>query len=265
MDCREAEELLPAYALNALSPDEITLVEAHLDRCPWCKTLLREQVQVAAALAQVAEPFELPQKLRASTLKAAKEQVRHRRAPRGQLHTSGRLVMGVAASVAILLLAAVTAITVRTSGQINDLKEENADMMAHVSELSGKDQKLVDMLMEQRSLNYILASDDKQVLSLQGSESVPQAQGVLMIAVRSGSAILMANGLEPSSGDQAYHVWLKKDDYRATVGRLSVDETGWGVLTMWPEQPITFFQHVWVTKDDAPTGSTVLWGSIAPQ
>ena len=75
MNCREAEELLPAYALNALGAEESALVEEHLDTCPWCPTLLREHAEVAAALAQAAEPFQPSPGLKDGAMKAAGEHI----------------------------------------------------------------------------------------------------------------------------------------------------------------------------------------------
>ena len=60
MDCRDIEELLPAFALNALSPDETASVEWHVESCPWCAALGRENLQAAAALARAAGPSPAP-------------------------------------------------------------------------------------------------------------------------------------------------------------------------------------------------------------
>ena len=53
MDCREVEDLIPAYALDALSPEEALEVGSHLEGCPFCGALLREQG--SADLADLAE------------------------------------------------------------------------------------------------------------------------------------------------------------------------------------------------------------------
>ena len=262
MDCKDVEGLLPAYALDALDPQETAEVEAHLDTCPWCAALMREQVQVAASLAQAAELIEPPQGLRSSTLKAVgaqgqpSHQVRRRR-----LLLPGRLAMGAAASVVVGLIAAIIGLGFYTSDQVNDLQEENAQLSVQLSQLSRQDDRLLNMFVEQRSLSYIMASTDKQVLALQTSDAVPQARGMLLISSQGGSGILMAKGLEPSSGDDAYYVWMGRDGQSFIVGRLSVDETGWGVLTLWPEQPISLFQNVWVNAGLTP--APVLWGSIS--
>jgi anti-sigma factor RsiW len=47
----EAAELLGAYALDALDPDEAALVEAHLDECPRCRAEVARHHEVAGLLA----------------------------------------------------------------------------------------------------------------------------------------------------------------------------------------------------------------------
>jgi anti-sigma factor RsiW len=47
----EAAELLGAYALDALDPDEAALVEEHLDQCPRCRAEVARHHEVAGLLA----------------------------------------------------------------------------------------------------------------------------------------------------------------------------------------------------------------------
>ena len=272
MDCRQAEELLPAYALDALSPEEEASVEGHLEVCPWCPALLQQHLQVATALAQAAEPSPPPQGLRTSILRQVERQSLPRdRSARG-LPRMAQVALGAAASVVVLLLSGIVAVGILTSRQMDDLQRENTALTVQVSQLAHKDEKIVDMFQEQRSVNYVMASLDldRQVLPLQGGEEVPRAEGMLLIASQGGTGVLMVRGLEPSSRDNEYHVWLERDGHLFIVGRLSVDDTGWGTLTLWPEQPITFFRKVWVTAEAAsstsgPKGSPVLWGVIGPR
>ena len=269
MDCRQVEELLPAYALNALGGEETDMVEAHLDACPWCTNLLREHLHVSSALAQVAEASQPPQALKTRTLKAIGGRAHQRPGRRTPVFTPARFVLASSAIVGVLLLAAVIAFGIRMTQQVDDLQRENSELAAQISQVAAEDEKLVDMVMEQRSLTYFMAAADKQVSWLKGEGAVPEAEGMLMIASRSGAGILMAKGLEPSSGEKAYQVWLTRDGQPVTVGRLLVDEAGWGILTLWPDQPITLFQQVSVTEEpvegsSSPTGSPVLWATIAP-
>ncbi len=263
MDCRAVEELLPAYALSALAPEEEEVVEAHLGSCPWCPALLRDQLLVASALSGVAEGAELPQRIKASTLKAVDShpaQIMGQRKPPVKL---GHLALGAAAAVAVLLLAAVIALSVRLTGQVNDLQDENDLLQTQVARLTETDDKLVDMVLEQRSLSYVMAVSDGQVMSLQAAEG-DDSRGVLMIAPHAGTGVLLTRGLEPSAEDHTYDVWLEKDGESVAVGNLTVDEWGWGHMPLWPSQPITLFQKVWVTMEPAEGDtSRVLWGNIA--
>ncbi len=47
----EIRELLGAYALDAVDPDEVSTVEAHLATCPRCRDEVREHREVASLLA----------------------------------------------------------------------------------------------------------------------------------------------------------------------------------------------------------------------
>ena len=268
MDCEAAEELLPSYALNALSEQETALVEAHLTTCHWCSTLLREHLQVAAALAQGAERSQLPQGLKGRTMRAVESQ--RRKSPRKSWppqegRPPARWLAGVAASLAVLLLAASIGISVHMTSQVDDLQDENDEL---ASQLAQGEERLANLLLEQRSMSYVIASPDKQVLPLQGVSGDPEAEGVLMIGDQGDVAILMARGLEPSSGDDSYQVSLKKDGQPVVVDSLPVDQNGWGVLMLWADQPITSFQTVEVTKDteEGSNASTrrrpVLWSTL---
>jgi anti-sigma-K factor RskA len=266
LHCKEVEGLLPAYALNALGPEEESMVESHIDGCPWCSALVREHFQAAAALSQAAEQLEPPPALKDRIIRAAK-----RRPQRQRERVSGfslnRFVLGAASTFAVLLLAAVLTFGIMMSQQIDDLQEENAGLVAQASLASEEDEKLMNLVKEQRSVSYILASTDRQVSLIQGPAAEPEAQGMLMLSSEVGPGVLMAKGLEPAPTGKAYYVWLVRNGERVTVGSFTVDESGWGMVTLWPEQPITVFQQVQVTEEvmgsSSPSSSSpILWASI---
>ncbi|TET95070.1 MAG: hypothetical protein E3J29_07465 [Dehalococcoidia bacterium] len=59
MECKEVGELLDAYALGALGPEETGPIEEHLADCLRCWEHLKE-AQKAAALLVLAVPLEQP-------------------------------------------------------------------------------------------------------------------------------------------------------------------------------------------------------------
>jgi|CXWL01.1.fsa_nt_gi anti-sigma-K factor RskA len=64
MNCEECEELLGAYALDALPDDERSAVQAHLTTCPEHAAKASELRAVAALLHDAAEPMTPPAGLR---------------------------------------------------------------------------------------------------------------------------------------------------------------------------------------------------------
>ena len=286
MDCRQSEELLPAYALSTLRPEETAAIEEHLDRCPWCPSLLRENLLVPAALAQLAEEAELPPGLKKRTLKAVQAEAKRGVRREGPIFAGSGILVGAVASVSVLMLASVIAVGVLMSNQMGDLEKENSEMTSNVSQLSSqietlqeensqlmtnlvqlsqRDDELIEMFRDQLSVTYLLASPTKDVLVLSGGQS---AQGMLMVSNRGSSGVLVASGLKPTSESMAYQVWLRQGDLWLPVGHMYVDERGWGVVSLAPGQPISLFQQVWVTgeerQDPAGAGESrpVLWATI---
>ncbi len=269
MDCHDVEEHLAAYALNALSADEALRVESHLDGCPFCSALVTEHVQVAASLAMAADEVPLPGSLKRATLKRVGRHARRSRRFSLPSLTLGKVALAATSSVSVILVAALVAIgivNVHMSDEIDDLQHDNITLASQVTQLEEMDGRLENMFQEQRTMSYMMASPDKETVPLEGGN----AQGVLLISSEGGTGLLMARGLEPPRGERGYYVWLRKDGGEPIlVGRLSVDDTGWGMLTVWPKQSIHVFQQVVVAEPEAATEEApsrpVLWGSIAPR
>ena len=272
MDCRQVESLLPAYALSALEGQEERAVEEHLSICPWCASILNEQIKVATALAGAAHRHELPSDLKSRLMR----QVQDRPGNAGKSRKGPRVLtptLLAASMAAIFFVVALVAVSVLIFGEIDDLQEDTAGLTAQLSDLAAEDQQLMDVLMEQRSISYIMASPSRQMVPLEGPERVSGAQGILLISSpNSSTALLMAKGLEPLAEGHSYYVWLSGDSEPTTMGTLTVDSHGWGVLSLGPSRSISFFQNVWITDEpasevatSAPSGTPVLWGNISGQ
>ncbi|MGH2349168.1 MAG: zf-HC2 domain-containing protein, partial [bacterium] len=66
----QIQSLLPAYALDALTPDEVRAVEDHLPGCPECRRDLTAFSTVAATMADSVVMTTPPPALRARVLEA---------------------------------------------------------------------------------------------------------------------------------------------------------------------------------------------------
>ena len=70
MNCDEAEDLLGAYALDALPADDAASMRAHLDGCAEHAAKAAELRAVALRMHELAEPIEAPVRLRGRVLDA---------------------------------------------------------------------------------------------------------------------------------------------------------------------------------------------------
>lgn len=115
MNCDEVEALAGAYALGALSDEELQQVEAHLARCPESHASLGMLSETAALLPYACEPVEPPADLGERILAAARQMAAEtEELPRGTIRSlprrrnadawagARRTLLGLAAVLALL-------------------------------------------------------------------------------------------------------------------------------------------------------------------
>src|SRR5579885_417481 len=84
MQDRHVDELVAAYMLGALEPDEVDDVERHLEGCERCRALIDEARATRDALLLAAPPATPPPALRARVLARIAEEATASRQPRPQ-------------------------------------------------------------------------------------------------------------------------------------------------------------------------------------
>ncbi len=274
------EELLAAYALNALPEGEALQVESHLDVCSTCREeaaqLLGTVVFLSQAVEQQNPPLELELRLMAALGRATPEAT----APAPVVSVvPGALFFGLrfpwprilapAAAALVVLLAASMAMNFRYFGQVGKLSEENSSLTARVLQFSTEDARLMEFLQQEEMASYLMANPSNEPLMLAPPGGGEGPQGVLLVAEDSRHAILLVSGMSQSQVPTSYHVWLLRPDQRVRMGQVEVDSTGWGTMSFYyPPESVLRFDKVVLSRDRVSSGEAasrdmVLEGSFA--
>ena len=249
------EELLPAYALNALEPAEREQVEAHLAECQHCSVLLAEHLAVTAALAQGHELVAPSLALRDRVLGSPEDPAAAaRQSVSGQwrLAWTGRaprLMWGAAAAL-VLTVAGLTAAVVAQQQRI-----ERVDDQA--------DQVQVQ-LQEQRDAAYWAAQPGVSTVAMQGTGDPPTPRAMLMVNADHTAALLITLDLPPLPRRKAYQFWLvERDGTPVAAALFSVDKNGYAhVLIRMPDE-MSEYEAVKISLEPevgstAPSGDEVM-------
>jgi anti-sigma-K factor RskA len=198
----EIEELLGAYALDAVDADEARLVEDHLAECPRCRAEVAEHREVAALLVTgtsapvpegvwdriAADLGDTPPPVPIEVAFGAREAERRR--PRGVL-------TGLAAAAAVVVIALMGAVLVS--------RDDDGDVPATDQELA-----------------VLLDDPDTEVVALVTDDGATSARAVIG---EDGESVLLASHLPALGTGQTYQLWGLPDgrDSMVSLGVLGSD------------------------------------------
>jgi anti-sigma-K factor RskA len=233
---RQIQELLGAYALDAVDDDEAELVELHLRDCPRCRAEVEDHREAAAMLAHVGAPApagvwnriaaqlvddapDYQQGVGASPAVAPPGAASPPSRRFGVLRGSGRRigpgsappsgpgsVRGVPFRVASAALAAAAVLVAVLGVQVARLDHRLDRMVATVSR-NGINEAALAAMADPGARRVHLKSDD----------SARQADAVLL---PDGQAYLVGRSLPALSADQTYQLWAVVGDQKISVGVL---------------------------------------------
>lgn len=205
----ELRDLLGAYALDAVDPDERDLVREHLAGCARCRAEVQEHQEVATYLAhggadapdglwqRIADSLEdAPPGLRLVPADAAATEAAPRRAARPR-----RAAWVAAAAAAVLVVGGLGLQVTRQGDQIDEL-EVALDEPLEVAYAAA--------LADPRSEIIELASADGQV-ALRG------------VVATDGTGYLRADPLPVLGADRTYQLWGGAGDQLVSLGVLGGD------------------------------------------
>ena len=239
------EELLAAYALDALAPEEQRQIEVHLQDCETCQGILASYQGVKEALLFAPVPKAPPRKLRARLLKQIdqrSETPQRRRAIQRVPATAFGLALGL-----IVLLAA----NIGFLFQSQRLLDQGQDALAQ---------------QQAGQTAVAIASYPSSQVALIEEDGV---RGTVVYDPDLPVGVMYVWGLQPPPEDQAYQAWLvDAQGQRLSGGLLTFSEdTGFGWLMIEAPLPFAEYSGLGVTLEPAggspaPTGPRILGADL---
>ncbi len=258
--CEELEELIPAYALDAVDPADRARIETHLPRCRRCSLLVESYQPVTDLLLYAAKPAEPRAELKYRVLAATLPQ--RRVAPAPAAFPLAQLTAGISSffrapaltALALLLLIALGAWNFALQ---NRLAQQSAALQQVTTEMS-----------QQRDLMTAMAYSDGQPHRLQGTEVASQAVGRLYSGYDENTFFMITYDMPLLKPSQSYQLWLiDTSGNRTSGGIFAVDARGRGWLIGHSPKPLSEYASVGVTVEPSggspgPTGAKMLGGSL---
>lgn len=240
-------DLIPAYVLGALEPDEVDLVERHLEGCAACSAELRIQRRVAEEL------------LVAATQRSAPPQVRERLMEQIRALGAAPSAQGAPPAAATEAEQTPPHVAPRSSSRIARAWQAAFGRVGASTGDDEVDQELRDLMLDPESI----------VITVSGTPDAPAATARLIASPQRSKAVLLASGLKAPGVGRAYQIWFLRDGQPVPNALFVVDRRGRGLSLATLGAPLGSFDTVAVTPEPesgspSPTGPIVLAGALTP-
>lgn len=263
MEPREIEELLPFYALDALTDEEREQVEAYLREHPEARQQVEEMGRAVAALPHGVSRVEPAPRTKQALMARIGVDARTGSSTSKQEQTSRpretRLInifqaFGLGAATVAILWAVVLNI------QLSYLRRQ----VSMLSEALVAQSNALEQINQQLSQP---PASETVTISLKGTDVRPQAQGQLIADPSKNSAVLVIDGLGQLEPGKTYQVWLIDASGPKSAGFLSVDSKGQAVLIVTSNETIGSFQSLGISVEpeggsQQPTGEIVVLSDL---
>ena len=227
MDHEEIADLLGAYALDALEPEEADAVASHLETCPRCRQEVDEHLEAAAALALAGEtaPDGLWDRIHARLEEAPPELDMAPIVPmRGRPPSAARDRRSSVLRAAGLVAAAAAAVVI-------------AVLAVQVADLRSKVNGGVALPNIEGAVTVSMRSPD-------GNTVVPA------VLARDGTGYVISGDLPALPAGRTYQLWKIVDGRRVSVGVLGPS------FTLSPFQAEGRIDTLAITNEAAPGATT---------
>ncbi len=259
------EQLLPAYALNALEPEEFTLVEQALAREPRYRESLAAYLAAAAELSAAFQPAIPSAALRDRVQGRASEDAAPARddvSRAAQRASIPRAFWGAAAAFLIAATGLGGFALVQQQQRVGDLEQGMDALAVEAAETENK-------LQDQIELTALAVQPGVSRASIQPVEPPPPPANepmVMLFTDPNGKRVLMTMGLPVLPDGSTYQAWLWEGDRVHSVGLFDVDDSGYALVPMWITPESNSPRQLWITVE--PEGGAIvpakplMWGWI---
>ena len=241
------DNLIDAYALGALEPDEVALVERHLQTCDACRALLDQVRAVTDGLLVAVPEAAPPPALRARILsRIHAEATANQPAPPTQ-HTAPQAVGQPPTPPT----------EAPRGGRMGRLLRSVFGGETPATDDSAADALLRDLLLDPQVIIRPIAA----------TEHAAQAGARFVSAPARHEGVVVAQGLRPLDAAHAYQVWLLRGGQPLPNNLFSVDRAGRGIGIVRADESPLDFDLLAITPEPAggspgPTGAIVLAGAL---
>ena len=258
---KDIEELLPFYALGALTDEERKLVEAYLREHPEARHQIEEMDETVSVLPHSVAPVE-PTRRTKEALMARVRTDERAHTPVTKLASPVRAIrlehIFQALSLGAALVAIIWALVLNT--RLSQLQDQ-------ISLLGEALVAQSNSLEEINARLPLLPASAAETISLAGTELRPQARGQLIADPNKSSAVLVIAGLDQLEPGKTYQVWLIDGNGPRSAGLLSVDSNGQGILIVSSELTIGQFDALGISVEpdggsQQPTGDIVVLSEL---
>lgn len=246
MDSQHVETLVDAYALGALEPDEVDVVERHVEHCASCRALADAARANAELLLYAVPQVAPPPALRSRVL----ARIAQEKSAAGQTNHEPQAA------------AASEPVVPRRIDESDVGRSRWRRFFEVLLNEPAQTSRTGDLLRD------LLADPQVAIWPIAGTGDAPGASGRLIISPRSREAVVVANGLRRPELGKAYQVWLLHGGQPQPNALFAVDRSGIGATIVRAPGPWRDFDTVAVTPEPrsgspAPTGPILLAGSLA--
>ena len=243
MDVERIEELLPFYALDALSDEERELVEAYLAEHPEVRAQINGLQSAAQALPYGVTPVEPERRIKdalmarvAVSQRSSISEQKQASRPREKRWAN----LFPAFSFAVAMVAVIWAVILNI--QLSQLRQQVSSLgEALVAQSNSLEQ--INAKLPQTPVSAVVT------ISLKGTDARPQAHGELIADPKSASAVMVVTGLGQLEVGKTYQVWLIDAGGPKSAGLLTVDANGQAVLIVTSDTAIGSFNALGISVE----------------